>query len=132
MVSGIDDQLRRLWTRLGQTLRVRVNHRARNLLSYSENLVLTNSTIVRIRQYNRDNNELVELSVLRYKKVRSLCFSGNPDTSSDSSSATGRTGDVYENDSNENDCVRGRDDDGAKPCSAARADDAGGPLQGGR
>jgi hypothetical protein len=27
-----------------------------------------NSKIVRRRQYHRDNNELVELSVLRYKK----------------------------------------------------------------
>jgi hypothetical protein len=35
-----------------------------------------------------------------------------------------RTGDVYANDSNENDCVRGRDGGGPKPCSAARADRA--------
>src|SRR5215813_13002341 len=43
-----------------------------------------------------------------------------------------KAGDVYENDSNENDCVRGRDGGGAQPCSAARADHAGGPVQGGR
>src|SRR5579864_8111855 len=30
MVSGIDDQLHRRWTRPGQTLRARVNHRARD------------------------------------------------------------------------------------------------------
>jgi hypothetical protein len=36
-------------------------------LEYYENFLPTNSRIVRRRQYHRDNNELVELSVLRYK-----------------------------------------------------------------
>src|SRR5579872_2467344 len=80
----------------------------------SSNKETTNSRIVPGSQYHGDNYEAVELSVLRHKEW-----------------GAGK-GDVHENDSNENDCVRGRDCGSAEPCSAARADHAGGPVQGGR
>src|SRR5215467_6716101 len=65
-VSGIVDRLHRLWNRPGQTLRGRVNHRARESPKVLLNFLPTNIRIVRTCQYHRDNNELVELSVLRY------------------------------------------------------------------
>src|SRR5262245_30355596 len=102
MVSGIDDRLHRLWTPPGQTLRGHVNHRTS---SHRTNRIVPSS------QYHRDHYEAVELSVFRHKP---------------------RAGDTDENDSKENDCMRGRDGGGAQPCSAARADHAGGAVQGGR
>src|SRR5947199_9853201 len=74
MVSGINDRLYRLWTRPGQTLRGRVNHRTREPPKKLLNLLPMNSRIVRKRQYHCDNNELVELSVLRYKKQEVYAF----------------------------------------------------------
>src|SRR5262245_43465625 len=108
MVSGIDDPLHRRWTQPGQTLRGRVNHRTRepllkNSQSYSERLA-ESCLAVNIMV------TIMKLLNCRFSVIKS----------------------VYENDSNENDCVRARDGGGAEPCSAARADDAGGPGQGGR
>src|SRR5436305_1060081 len=71
MVSGIDDRLHGLWTRPGQTLRARVNHRAREPPKVVLLKILpTNSTIVRKSQYHCDNNEVVEcrFSVTKSKK----------------------------------------------------------------
>src|SRR5438874_8567718 len=48
------------------------------------------SRIVRRRQYHRDNNELVELSVLRYIESEEFMLCGNPDASCDSNSADWR------------------------------------------
>ena len=76
MVSGINDGLRQLWIRPGQTERGRVNHRAREPPKLLLTLPLTNSRIVRKQQYHRENNELVELSVLR-KTTGSLYVCGN-------------------------------------------------------
>ena len=68
----------------------------------------------------------MELSLLRHKEgVRPAGPHSNLDTAEEQEI-------LYENDSNENDCVRGRDGGGAKRCSAARGDHAGGPVQGGR
>src|SRR6266851_4759383 len=88
MVSGIDDRLHRQWIRPGQTLRARVNRRAREPPKVLLNLLPTNSRIVRKQQHHCENNELVELSVLRYKEQESL---GNPDASCDSNSADWRS-----------------------------------------
>src|SRR5262249_35264633 len=66
MVSGTDDRLRRQWTRPGQTLRARVGRRARDPPKVT--VLPSNSRIVRKRQYHREKNDLVELSVLRYNR----------------------------------------------------------------
>jgi hypothetical protein len=63
MVSGIGEQLHRLVDPAWQTLRGHVNHRARE----PPKALLNEQHIVRMRHDSRDNNELVELSVLRYK-----------------------------------------------------------------
>src|SRR5262245_1720657 len=72
MVSGIDDQLRRQWTRPGQTLRARVNRRARDPPKVQDPLP-TNSIIVRKQQHNGENNELVELSGTPLQPVSRGC-----------------------------------------------------------
>src|SRR6266478_2080418 len=74
MVSGIDDRLHRRWTRPGQTLRGRVNHRAREPPKALLKAPVNNSSIVLKRHHHCENNELSELSVLRYKEQEVHAF----------------------------------------------------------
>src|SRR5690242_2294162 len=69
---GIDDRLRRQSIRPGQTLRGRASHRARSLLQALWKIPKNTTSIVRVWQCHVDNNELVELSILRYKSKRDL------------------------------------------------------------
>src|SRR5262245_38436763 len=96
MVSGIDDRLHRLWSQPGQTLRGRANHRTRepllkNSQTFSQRLaescLAVNIIVIIMKLWN-----------CRFSVIKG----GVP-----------RGGHVYENDSNENDCVRGHDGGGA-------------------
>src|SRR5438270_10684296 len=69
MASGIDDRRRRLWPRLGQTLRGRANHRTWNLLSISTPSALETSSIVLTTHDHSANNELAEVSVSMREKL---------------------------------------------------------------
>src|SRR5262245_27437483 len=105
MVSGKDVPLHRQRTQPGQTRRARANH---------QTSPPTMSRIVPGSQYHADNYEAAELSVLRHKEWQEMSHEND------------------DNDSNWNDGVHGRDVGGAGPCSAARADHAGGLVQGSR
>src|SRR5262252_6945270 len=77
MVSGIDDQLRRQWTRPGQTLRARVNLRARDPPE-----VTHETSSQPIAESCENSNIIVRIMNLRHcrfsaKTIRSLCVCGN-------------------------------------------------------